>query len=130
MNDEEYILDTNILIYYFKGFPKIIALLKSLSRGYFFMSVISHMELMEGVKTPREKYLMKQFLNTLVPLDFRIQTADEATQLMKGRERKEKTLKIKDLFIAGTAKTEGLTLITADKDFTKIKGLKVKLVKP
>ncbi|MEK9159742.1 MAG: PIN domain-containing protein [Patescibacteria group bacterium] len=123
---QEYLLDSNIIIYYIKREPKIVALLKKLRREYFFISVITRIEVLMGAKTEGELEFLDKILRTFAPLDLNTKIALGAVRLEKKFPKK---LKFKDLLIAATAQVEGLTLVTADKDFKKIKGLKVKLVK-
>lgn len=79
-----------------------------------------------GAKTEGELEFLDKILRTFAPLDLNTKIALGAVRLEKKFPKK---LKFKDLLIAATAQVEGLTLVTADKDFKKIKGLKVKLVK-
>lgn len=123
---EEYILDSNILIYYTKRDPKVISLLKGLRREYFFISVITRIEVLMGAKTDQETKGLDQILRTFAPLDLGTKIALEAVRL---EQKHHKKLKFKDLLIAATAMVEGLTLVTADKDFKKIPDLELKLVR-
>jgi len=122
----EYILDTNILIYTLGGNDGVLTTLKSLHRGYFFVSALSYFELLVGAKTLKEENLAIQLLNKCVPLELNKDIMVEAVRM--GKEQTPK-LKLKDLLIAATAKVEKLTLVTADKDFKKIKNLQIKLIK-
>lgn len=123
---EEYILDANILIYAFDRNSEVIQFLKRLKRPYFFISTITYFEFLTGAKSELIEDKIKRRLKQLVPLDFRVDTVFEAHKIQKKYPKK---LKFKDLLIAATAQVEGLTLVTADEDFKKIKGLKVKLIK-
>lgn len=109
-----------------EGRPEILNALEKLKREYFFVSVISHLEFLLGARSKKEEVEIKKKLNELVPLDLRRETVSEAVEVFKKNSKK---LKFKDLLIAATAKNEKLTLITADKDFKTVKGLKVKLLK-
>jgi predicted nucleic acid-binding protein len=121
---EEYILDTNILIYLFEGRESIASTLLSLHREYFFTSVISHFEFLVGARSEAEEKEIRSKLKETAPLDIRLEIVEAAVKLQK-----QYKLKFKDLLIAATAQVEGLTLVTADKDFKKIKGLKVNLIR-
>lgn len=122
---QEYILDTNILIYLFEGKTKMIKTLHGLNREYFFTSVISHFEFLVGAKNSQEVQKIKSRLSEMVQLDIRLEIVQKAVSLQKTNKKK---LKFKDLLIAATALVEGLTLVTADKDFKSISGLKLKLL--
>lgn len=122
---EEYILDTNVLIYLLEDREGISKAISGLKREYFFTSVISHFEFIVGARDATEAKKIKTKLKEMAPLDIRLPIIEEAINLQKSHKAK---LKFKDLLIAATALVEGLTLVTADKDFKKIKGLKVKLL--
>lgn len=122
---QEYLLDSNIFIYYLKRDEKIRKLLMKLHREYFYLSTISHAEVLDGAKDPADFAMVQKALNGFVPLDFR---SDVASAAMKLKKKNAKKLKFKDLLIAATALVEGLTLVTADKDFKSVKGLRIKLI--
>ncbi len=123
---QEYILDSNIVILYSKRHPKIIKLMKNLKKEYFFISVITSIEVLMGANTKGAFEDLNELLHTFAPLSLDTKIAHQVVRLEKKNPKK---LKFKDLLIAATAQVEGLTLVTADKDFQKLKGLKVKLVK-
>jgi predicted nucleic acid-binding protein len=119
---KEYLLDSNILIYLLKNDSKTKALLKRLRREYFFISTISVTEVQWGARSQKDLKILKDFTRQFVPLDLRTAIAEQAVTLSKT----QKSLKFKDLLIAATAQVEGLTLVTTDKDFKRIKDLKLK----
>jgi predicted nucleic acid-binding protein len=121
----EYLLDTNILIYILGDDEDMLKKLKTLNKKYFFVSVLTYFELLIGTKTAKEETFGEQLLNKCAPLNLNKEIMMEAVRMEKEQAGK---LKLKDLLIAATAKIEKLTLITADKDFKKIKNLKVKLI--
>lgn len=122
----EYLLDSNILMYFSQGNEQIKKSLENLNREYFFISSLSYVELLMGTKNKKEFQMLDDLLHQFAPLDIGIKIAKELVRLEKKYPKK---LKFKDLLIAATAQVEGLTLVTADKDFTKIKELEVKLLK-
>ena len=120
-----YLLDTNILIYLSKGDEKILKMLANLKQEWFFISIISHFEFLNGHKDLKHFKELEGILMELAPVEMNCEVSKRAA--LMDRETGKK-LKFKDLLIAATAQVEKLTLVTADKDFKKIKGLKVKLV--
>ncbi len=122
---QEYILDSNILIYLSKGDQKIEKKLSNLRREYFFVSTVSVVGVLIGEKDKAESERLKQMVRQFVPLDLRSEIAEKAVALA---HKSKKKLKFKDLLIAATALVEGLTLVTADKDFKSIPNLKLKLL--
>lgn len=122
-----YILDTNIVVYYFQGNRAIIDLLDDLNQERFYLSVISRLEVLIGHS--RENLPLSEIqicLDDLCNLPVDTAIVDEALSLQLQGVKK---LKFKDLLIAATAKIHNKTLLTADKDFKGIPGVKVKLVK-
>lgn len=123
MKTEGYLLDTNILIYLLEGQKEVYQFLLDLKQEVFFISTISDFEFLSGHPTQTQWQKRVQALEGFAPLDFRRETSMEASRLQKMNLH----LRFKDLLIAATAKVEKLTLVTADKDFKKLKGLKVRL---
>lgn len=121
-----YLLDTNILIYLSRGDEKVSKTLTGLNQEGFFISIISHFEFLNGHKDTKHFKHLEQILQRVAPISLDCKISKRAALLDKETHKK---LKFKDLLIAATAQVEGLTLVTADKDFQKLKGLKVKLVK-
>lgn len=121
----EYLLDTNVLIYYINRIPKILKFLKALKKDYFFISTVTCFEVLMGAKNEKEFTALDEILRDFAPLDLKTETARIGVRLHRANQKK---LKWRDLLIAATVKAENLTLVTADKDFQKVKGLNVKLV--
>lgn len=122
-----YLLDTNILIYYLQGNEKLIEYLNDLCEESFAISIISRLELLLGYK--KEKKTINEMESVIdecrnIPLDQKV--VKEAFNLHRDLEMK---LKFKDLVIAATAKAHGYILLTSDKDFNKLSGIKVELFK-
>ena len=120
MNGNELLLDTNILVYALKGLANV--------RPYFDtpsnISVITEIEIL-GVKD-------------ISPSEIKIREAIvgycSVTSLIPGIRKKAIELKrkikvpIPDAIITATAIEEGLTLVTADKGFRRIKELSLILI--
>lgn len=117
-----YFLDTNSIIYYFKGIEKMVEffdLLESSDEEINF-SVITKIELLSFDKEDEINKIKKLLANSnVLPLD------DEVVDKTI-RVRKKYKLKLPDAIIAATALVNNFTLVTHNKkDFQKIKGLKV-----
>ena len=122
-----YLIDTNILIRFLKGQTELFDLFDELEN--LFISSISVGELMYGAALSSKKDFNTEVysdfcdsLNLLVP------DADVAKNYGKVKaELKAKGHPIpeNDIWIAATAISANLTLITADSDFEGISGLKV-----
>lgn len=123
-----YLLDTNILIYFLQGNSHIINELNDLSQDQFSISVISRLELLIGQhKDSKTRTELELTLDECKNIPVDTTTISIATDLFQSLETK---LKFKDLLIAACAKEKNYTLITCDKDFKKLKDVKVLLVKP
>jgi predicted nucleic acid-binding protein len=120
VSGDNYLLDTNIIIYALKGLADV--------RPYFsgqpFVSVVTEIEIL-GVKdlTVREIKIRETALDVCSLIDLNRHIKIKAIEL----KRKIK-LPIPDAIIAATAITENLTLVTADKGFRRIKELDLQLI--
>lgn len=120
-----YLLDSNIIIYHYDRKKKVTQFLGELHQTQFAISVITRLEVMMGVHSTLEdaETYLDDYRNMNVDPDI----IHEAIVLDRHNSKK---MKFKDLIIAATAKYHGLTLITADKGFKKIEGLKTLIFKP
>lgn len=122
-----YLLDTNILIYSLKGENETNILIGEIGIGNFAISIVSRLEFLLGMDKSgfslknAEKYL-DRFENIILDKEIVKEAVNFASKF-------KNKLKFKDLVIAATAVSRKKTLITADKDFEKLPGLKVKLLK-
>lgn len=122
MSGNNYLLDTNILVYALKGLSSV--------RPYFdedcYLSVITEIEIM-GVTgiTKKEISIRRSAIDfcTVIPLTNSIK--NEAIRLKQYFK-----VKVPDAIIAATALVEGYTLITADIGFKRFTDLQLILVHP
>jgi len=125
-----YLVDTDWVIHYLKGHPKIVARIQDLSAEEIALSVISLAELYEGVfysRNPRKsEAALQDFLRGIKLLGI-----DEETTRLFGRERgrmraEGKTVGDFDLLIGATALHHGLTVLTNNRrHFELIKKLQI-----
>lgn len=120
-----YLLDSNIIIYYYDRDEKIIQFLQELGKSQYSISIITRMEVMMGTHSTLEE--TETYLDDYQNIDLHVDIVREAVLLDRKNPKK---MKFKDLIIAATAKFHGLTLITADRSFEKIEGLKTLIYKP
>ena len=120
MSGNNYLIDTNIIIYALKGLANV--------RPYFaiepFISVITEMEIL-GVKeitqaAIEEKEAAIEFCSIL---PFTTSIKNKAILL-----KRQIKIPLPDAIIAATAIEESLTLVTADKGFKRIKELQLILI--
>lgn len=122
MSGNNYLLDTNILVYALKGIPSV--------TPYFeencFISVITEIEIIGVEGLSRKELTIRQTavdFCTIIPLTNTIKT--ETIRL-----KQQFKIKLPDAIIAATALAEGYTLVTADKGFKRFSSLQLILVNP
>jgi hypothetical protein len=117
-------LDTNCLIYYFKGEEKVIDLIQNLilERAPIFISIITKVEVLAYPEiTPGEEKTFLEMMKNMILIEF----DDKLTNLVVNIRRKHK-IKLPDAIIAATSLYTNSTLITRNiKDFSKIKELNI-----
>jgi predicted nucleic acid-binding protein len=117
-------LDTNCLIYYFKGEEKVIDLIQNLilERTPIFISIITKVEVLAYPEiTPGEEKTFLEMMKNMILIEF----DDKLTNLVVNIRRKHK-IKLPDAIIAATSLYTNSTLITRNiKDFSKIKELNI-----
>jgi tRNA(fMet)-specific endonuclease VapC len=128
MTGSKFLLDTNIIIEIFDG-NKVIADKLSKLPG-FFISVVVLGELYIGVNrvTNKAKHLKKlnNFLELCTVLNSDRVTAKNYGEIVANLYKKGKPLPINDVWIAAAAMQHNLILVTRDKHFNEIQGLKIK----
>lgn len=122
MNGSKYLADTNILLYFISGNQGIF----EYTDNEFYISEITEIELLgnKGITPLQLKYRRKIIDNcTIIPLSENIKHLTISLKQIY-------TLKIPDAIIAATAIYLNIPLLTADKDFKKIKELNLTIVQP
>ena len=126
---KQYLLDTNICIYLFKGLFNIAEKIEAIGTGNFFISEITIAELKYGAansdfperNTLKISQLQQQF--TVIPIfsSLDIYAREKATLKKAG-----KMLDDFDLLIGATAISNNLTLITRNvSDFDRLNGIEI-----
>ena len=127
MEDNIILIDTSILIDYFrksdKANSKLISLLK---KGYVFhISSITDYEIYVG-STPNQQSFWDEFLEKVTVLSFNKQAAKIAVEINSELKRKGKQIAIADLFIAATAICNNIPFATLNlKHFERIESLQI-----
>lgn len=113
-----FVLDTNILVYFFDGNKSCGKLLSTIE---YTVSSVSYIELLSDVKTPLAKReLISEFLSNTTVIQTSPPICDFAAKF-----RLTYNIKTPDAIIAATAKYSGIPLITADASFFKIKEIEI-----
>jgi tRNA(fMet)-specific endonuclease VapC len=127
----KYLTDATFIIDAFTGQSFTAALLPDLIQDGMALSLITYMELWEGVYgdcDPRAaEYRLRTFLRPLTVLPFSRQVAVQSAHLRYQLRRLRRPVQQRalDLLVAATALRYGLTLVTSDTDFDDIPGLTV-----
>ena len=125
-----YLLDTNSVIYFFKGMGQVAENLFLHSPKEIFIPSIVVYELEVGIAKSNNPEKRREQLNLLLDqikiIDFGKKEAKESTIIRAILEKLGTPIGPMDTLIAGCAKANNLTLITRNtKEFTRVEGLRV-----
>ncbi|MCX7099214.1 MAG: type II toxin-antitoxin system VapC family toxin [Methylococcales bacterium] len=125
-----YLLDTNILIYFFKGQGNVSQHLAMTPPETLFVSTITLFELYTGIAKstlPEKRTLQLQaLLARITVLGFNERAAIMAAEIRSVLEKQGTPIGVLDVLIASVALTNGLTVVTHNtKEFTRIKELQL-----
>ncbi len=125
MEPKNYLIDTNIAIYYFGSLlsDNAASLIESLFRNNYHISVINRIELLSFDKiSPAQYKALEAFVSNATILDL-----DEAVVVETIKIRQQFNTKLPDAIIAASCIVNDCCLLTNNnKDFEKINGLTVK----
>ena len=105
MGEVNAVIDTNILIDYLGGSEKARKEIDSFDQLY--ISLITWMEILVGVKSDEEESEIREFLRR-----FRVYPVDEGVASRAVEIRRSEKIKLRDAIIWGTAQHLGLLLVT------------------
>lgn len=124
-----YMLDTNTVSYLIKGRLEKEHRFKVNSISDFCVSAITEGELLFGVMrrqgADRLELLVRQFLRRIEVLPFDSDTAGRFALLRVEMERRGKALTALDMLIAAHALAVDAVLVTSDRAFSHVPGLKI-----
>lgn len=123
-------IDTDVLIWYMRGNIKAKEVIEKLNG--FFISVVTYMELVQGMRNKRELILLR---NALRKWDVKILFINEdisaKAMFLVEEHYLSNSLVLADALIASTAVSNGLTLLTGNtKHYKVIKNLELEGFKP
>ncbi len=125
MEDKKLMVDSTILIDYFRKTDKANSKLVSHFRNYehLYISSVTEFEVVNGATEKHLKFLDGMLARVTI-LDFDSNAARQAAKIVAQLKTKRKTIDKPDLFIAATAVVNNLTLDTLNiKHFTHIENL-------
>jgi predicted nucleic acid-binding protein len=118
MNGDKLLLDTNIILSLLSGDS---TLSDFLFDKELYISFITEMELLSYKQiTVKEQKAIKQFIKELLIIDINAAIKIKAITL-----RKTSNIKLPDAIIAASSLWLNIPLITADKQLSKVKGVKI-----
>jgi tRNA(fMet)-specific endonuclease VapC len=125
-----YLLDTNTLIYFFKGVGDVANILLSKAPKDIFISSIALYELEVGIAKSTKPQKRRNQLGSLISRinisSFGEQEAKVAAMIRVNLESKGTPIGPYDILIAGTALSNNATLVTHNtKEFRRVKGLNI-----
>jgi predicted nucleic acid-binding protein len=125
MENQVILLDTNILIDYFRKTKKEYSTFHrlSLKNKIFAISVVTHFEILRGITQPQELF-WKLLLNKLNILPYTPSINVTAVSVLQNLKPKRKSISFEDLIIASTALHFQYSLATLNtRHFNNIDGL-------
>lgn len=123
-----YLLDTNTISYYLRGESAVVRRIQTNPPSDLCMSSITAMELWYGITRSTKKKLIaavEAVLTDIAILPFDEDAAEEAGILRARLERKGILLSLADSQIAGHASALSITLVSSDKAFKRVSGMRV-----
>ena len=127
MATDRVLIDTSIIIDYLrKKNKKKSQFYKSVGNYTLFVSTITLFELFAGAKDERKRQDIDNIMEYIKILPFTKNTAKKSGEIHQSLKNKNKLIEIKDLFIAATALSHNLPLMTLNiKHFDRIEDLNV-----
>ena len=125
----KYLLDANTVSYYLRGIPATVKHIQGQKPSALAISAITAMELTYGIEKRKSKTLttaVQGFLSGVAVLPFDQDAAAKSGVVRAALERVGVVLSLADSQIAGHALALGLTLISADAAFKRVRGLTVR----
>ena len=125
MADKRLMVDTSLLIDYFRKTDKANARLLSHFKTYnrLYISSVTEFEVVNGATKAHLQFWDNMLIRFTI-LDFDSKAARQAAEIVAGLKAKRKSVDKPDLFIAATAVVHGLTLDTLNiKHFTDVDSL-------
>ena len=118
MSGNGYLLDTNAIVQLLKGNKELIAVLGA--ADFIATSIVAEMEYLSFSGLSDSDVALYQAFRERIQV-YDVPSADTAFTQLVVKARKEHGLKLPDAIIAGTAMANGLTILTADDHFKKVK---------
>jgi len=124
------IIDTDVLIWYMRGNDNALQLIENTDK--FLISVVTYMELVQGMRNKKELNTLRQALHTWNAKILYISEEISAKAMFTVEQYfLSNSIQLADALIGATAIDHGLALLTGNnKHYKVIKGLKIKKFRP
>ncbi len=124
------IIDTDVLIWYMKGNKKALELIEE--SEHFHISVVTYMELVQGMRNKKELNSLRQALHGWNATILYISESISAKAMFAVEQHYlAHSLQLADALIGATAINHGLPLLTAnDKHYNVMKDIEIKRFRP
>ena len=124
-----YVIDSNIIIEFFNNTELSKRALRLCNGENALTTSICQHEVLAGARKEREIFIFSNLFNGFEILEHNAKSAFFSSEIYRDLKNKGKMIGDMDILIAGICRANNATLITLDKDFEKIDGLDVKVVK-
>ena len=121
-------LDSSAFIEVIHNTPKGIEIAQNFGNELMMLTSVTLYEVLAG-KRPHEEEFIRKNMETATMLDFTKASAEAAAEIEKELKASGKMINQMDILLAGICRATNTGVITLDKDFEKVKGLNVKLIK-
>lgn len=117
------LVDTDVLIWYMRGSSKALRAIEALDS--LSISMVTYIELVQGLRTKSELNTLKSFLQSLsVPVLHVTESISSSAMFLVEQHHFSHSLGLADALIAATAVTHGFPLLTANaKHYRVVKNL-------
>ncbi len=123
-------VDTDVLIWYLRGNEKARDVVEN--NPGFSISVVTYMELVQGMRNQRElKELRRALRDWKVEIQYIDEEISSKAMFLVERHFLSDSMRLADALIASTALTNGISILTAnDKHYKVVNQLEVKVFRP
>lgn len=126
----KYCLESSFIIELLRGKDNAVRIYEEIKNSPLAITSIASVVLFEILRgreqKPEKIKKFEQFRRKLIILPFGEKEAEEAAKIEKAIRKKGQTISPLDLLIGATAKVNGTILVSNDKGYDKIRGLKVR----
>lgn len=124
-----YVLDSSSLIELFENKSRSQRVADIVQNEILATTTICMHEVLAGALSDKERFFLDDIFSQMQILVHDESAARYGARIEQELERAGARINAADIFIAGICKAHGAELITLDNDFSRIKGLRVHLVK-